>query len=88
MQCYWTIELSDKVKCDASSFEVEWRRLSPDGCHYCWDTPDDDNGRRRLLRLVKEASGSRKRGLLGQQICVSSASDGQDKADFFRQVRG
>lgn len=47
------------------------------------DTPDDGNGRRGLLRLVKEASGSRKRGLQGQQICVSSASDGQDKADFF-----
>lgn len=36
VQCYWMIELSDKVKCDASSFEVEWLRLSPDGCHYCW----------------------------------------------------
>lgn len=39
------IELSDKVKCDASSFEVEWRRLSPNGCEYRQvDTPDDENG--------------------------------------------
>ncbi|KAI7775123.1 hypothetical protein LA080_007356 [Diaporthe eres] len=47
-QCYWMIELSDKVKCDASSRRPEAGK-----------------------------------GATGQQICVSSASDGQDKAEYF-----
>lgn len=79
------MELSDKVKCDASSFEVEWRASEPGWLPPVLDTPDDEKVRRGLLllRLVKEASGSRKRGARGQQICVSSASAGQDKAAYF-----
>lgn len=61
------MELSDKVKCDASSFEVEWRasepRWLPTTVRQMVRTTE--NIRRRLLRpLVEEASGSRERGQL------------------------
>lgn len=68
------IELSDKVKCDASSFEVEWRRLSPNGCEY---RQVDRHSRRRemagirLLRLVMRRYRKPDKGAVVKQIlCI------------------